>query len=271
MADWSLQTSEVLESLAATVIPRTAGAHTKGSWTQITAATTRDYRALSVDISDDVDGGGYDTYLIDLGIGAAAAEVVIVPNMIFDVPRAAKAGHTFGLELPIQIPAGTRIAARLQSSGGSGTRNAELLVRGRSGGWGGIPGGGVVVDIGTVTASTNGTLIDPSSSANTWGSWVELTASTANMLSGFAGLAMMNKRSDGALDTARITLQIGIGGSGSELVFVEYEVNGAYFGNSFRSLPWRPMQIPAGTRIAARLKCSQASKSSFFTLCLYGV
>lgn len=96
-------------------------ANTKGAYAQITASTTADMAGfvLALDPQNDTTGNSFGiNWLIDLAVGSSGNEVVIIPNM-FQVGFAQGAlanilTPTFPY-IPIQIPAGTRIAIRAQS------------------------------------------------------------------------------------------------------------------------------------------------------------
>jgi len=92
-------------------------ADTKGSWVEITSATSVDARELLL-----ITGVGLNSslsvadFLVDIGIGSAGNEEIIVPNIhLFTDATADVMSHTF-IRLPIQVPNGTRIACRMQSS-----------------------------------------------------------------------------------------------------------------------------------------------------------
>ncbi len=93
-------------------------ANTKGAYSQLTASTTRALRALAVvlgaDSNQTLTTAGY---LLDIAIGAAGVEQVVIPDLWFN---ATTGGRTFLAgamgPFPCSIPAGTRIAARGASS-----------------------------------------------------------------------------------------------------------------------------------------------------------
>ena len=87
--------------------------NTKGAWTQIVASTTRRIRRLYVCIAHTGGVGGLRNWLLDIGVGAGAAEVVAIPDI-------AIIGETnAAMLLPSvawfdrEIPAATRISARV--------------------------------------------------------------------------------------------------------------------------------------------------------------
>lgn len=107
-------------SSTATLLDAGATAGTKGSWVQLTAATTNTAREVTLAfVNVDNDSAGTDqvrkTFQVDLGIGGSGSERVVIPDIA--VSRAWSICHSLPLiRLPITIPAGSRLAARVASS-----------------------------------------------------------------------------------------------------------------------------------------------------------
>lgn len=84
----------------------------KGSYAQLTASTARDYAGFLIAFDDA--GAGGDVFVLDLAIGGAGSEMVILPNMVLNydtgIPQFLPLVTCY---FPIPIPSGTRIAARL--------------------------------------------------------------------------------------------------------------------------------------------------------------
>ncbi len=100
-----------------------AVANTKGAWTQIVASTPHDLIGffLGFDCLQFVGGGTSVAapQLVDIGLGAAGSEVVILPDVfVFSNPEnfAWEVSPSFSGFVNMPIKAGTRIAARSQSS-----------------------------------------------------------------------------------------------------------------------------------------------------------
>lgn len=117
--------TETADTSAITVDPG-GTAHTKGSWTQIVASTSRPIRQLLLMFGGAIEAGPptpatpdrtYESWLWDIGIGAATAEKIIIPNLGVVVSALADAltEPVFG-PFDVNIPAGTRISARCQAS-----------------------------------------------------------------------------------------------------------------------------------------------------------
>lgn len=94
-------------------------AHTKGSWTQLVASTSDDIKALCfvVGYNNDLNRAATGVACIDIGIGGAGSEQVILTNfqvgwgVTYDCPI-----DQFFQPMSCNIPAGTRVAARCQSN-----------------------------------------------------------------------------------------------------------------------------------------------------------
>lgn len=95
----------------------TAGAtNTKAAWTVITASTTAVARHMLVtlqppDTATVTAGVG----LVDIGVGAAAAEQVIISNMSYETTTAERIEYG-PIVFPVSVPAGSRLTARYQCS-----------------------------------------------------------------------------------------------------------------------------------------------------------
>lgn len=275
MADWHLVDGQALEtggvtSAASTGLAVTgAGStNTKGSWTELIAATARDAFAVLVNLHR----GGVSAVdvLVDIGIGGAGSEQVLIPNLKGDVGTSLTT-RAHPLVIPIQVPKGSRISARVQATSASVSTRMQVFML--SGGWAGQPGMGRVTDYGTNTADSGGVAIDPGAVLNTKGSWTQITASTTkpgrHLLIGIGnGLNSARVATDWLLDVA-------IGGSGSEqIILADCHVEAA----ASDDLPGPtyigpfPFSIPAGTRIAARSQCSiNDANDRLFDLIAYGV
>ena len=86
-----------------------AGNGSKGSYAQLTAATTRDYSALAVYVDPQITNGGGGFY-VDIAIGGSGSEVVIIPNLFIWLSPINNSQF-----FQIYVPSGTRIAARASS------------------------------------------------------------------------------------------------------------------------------------------------------------
>lgn len=256
MGDWALAACERVENLS----PNKAtygGANAKGAWVQLTAATSFAYSAMRLQFSSDVADGGPETYLADLGMGSAGAEVVLVPDVLVDLNRVGIAAAMVNLLLPLQVPAGARLALRGQTAGGAGTRNVWCLAQGRNGGANDAAAAtGVVTTYGALPASTNGTLVDQGAVSNVYGAWTQITASTSSAHSWLCAVVGQDKQTTAftASGSDVYMVQLGAGGAGAEVVIDEFAVPAPYAANTVGAGPLLNCNLPAGTRLAARCK-----------------
>lgn len=230
-------------------ITASATAHTKGSYAELIASTSFDaagllimYTAASADLS----------YLLDVAIGAAASEVIVVPDLLF----CAEDRLTSWFFLPCEIPASTRIAARCQCSTGSSAMRVRAMPM--SGGFYLPRSLGQVVTYGADSGSSGGTAIDAGASANTFpASYTQLVASTSEDL---AALAInLGGNLNGSTADAAFEIEVAVGASSSEVV----ALNVVLYSGSATDVQgpepggfWFPCSIPSGSRLSARMRAS---------------
>lgn len=90
-------------------------AHTKGAWSQIVASTANPIRGLIVAQGSQANAAMTAcNWLVDVGIGGAGSEQVILDNLLFRSSVLNAATPSFVGAIPITIPAGTRLAVRAQ-------------------------------------------------------------------------------------------------------------------------------------------------------------
>jgi hypothetical protein len=124
----------VTASSTGTVLGLPVSANTKPTtWTTITAATTAPMRWLLVGISAPpttlataADG------LMDIGVGSAAAEAAVVPDIPFSISANEEVNGAMPLMFPVNIPAGARLSARYQSTGITAASQPNITLTGFS-------------------------------------------------------------------------------------------------------------------------------------------
>jgi hypothetical protein len=108
---------DVSSTTAVSVDPG-ATANTKGAWSQVTSATTCSHSGLLIATSA---AGNYarttGSWTVDIGIGAAAAETVLIPDLaLYGSATDDRVQPPMIGPFPCHIPSGTRLAVRAQSS-----------------------------------------------------------------------------------------------------------------------------------------------------------
>lgn len=116
-------------------VPAHATIHTKSAWVEMfaAAALTYDVYGISVVISNDALGATAVGNIYDIGVGAAAAEVVLIPDILNSGPVSVRGVAIKEFYFPIFIPKGTRIAARHQSSVTVQPGNVSITLHGSNG------------------------------------------------------------------------------------------------------------------------------------------
>lgn len=275
MATWPLPTRPRLSSLmrassAISYVSVTASAtiHTKGAWSELVASTPFAVTMVVVSAQGMSTSTAATDGLLDIGIGAAASETVLIPDLgvgFCSVTRQEQKRWTF----PVAIPAGTRIAARLQSLIASDICNVSVDLYGGET-FDGTPYGATVDALGVDAATSKG-VAATSGTTNVFGSWVQLIASTTRPYR-FLGVAVGGNASAG-LSTADNLVEIGVGAAASETVLAAF----SFISTSTEIvLPFPPewvsprgFSIPAESRIAARISSSIATR--VFDIIAYGV
>lgn len=241
-----------------------AAAHTKGSWIAL-GTSTLDADGFYLQV---VPGTQPNVYLVDVAIGGAGSEVAILENLLASTPlNVGNWSLIYPVYVPLPIPAGTRLAARCQSitAGSDEVWASVVLARGepfyaqrKS----------VATTYGADTANTGGTPVDPGTTAHTVGAWAEISASVNRIDYAIVCTGAENIQRD----TASWFLDLGVGGSGSEVVnapgaqlrthsAIDHISPGAFE----RHAHW-----PAGSRLSARARSSIISATRVFELVVIG-
>ena len=159
-----------------------ASANTKGSYTQLIAATTYQSYGIMVQLAGlQTTASTNQRCLVDIAIGGAGSEIVLIPDLACGntADMGAVAGGVGGAMyfFPVYIPSGVRVAARSQASTTADIVNVAVrLFQERMG-----PGqwhGSRVTAYGADTTNSRGTSHTPGQ--NTYAAATQLTASTTN-------------------------------------------------------------------------------------------
>lgn len=245
-----------------TAVATSASTNTKGSWTQLIAATASDCVLALITLTQI----NAVNIAVDIGIGASGSEVVVIPNIVCAVNNSNFGNGSWSVLVPLNIPAGTRVAARSASNAASQTSHVSMVLL--DGSFDQAEGISGFDAIGFVSGSTVGTAVAPTSGSK--GAWVQLISATAKDYAGFFICADWNGATG---NSGSVDFDIGIGASGSEKVIVPDICIGtpstsSYINMTYPIIPYLPIEIPVGMRIAARAAATVASYP--FNLTLYG-
>lgn len=236
---------------SATAITSSATANTKGSYTQLMASTSFDAAAIMLELNTNF---GDTNYLLDVAVGAAASEQIIIPNLAL----AFNVGMALSVLFPIAIPAGSRLSARCQDNFGSSLvhMSGQLF----SSSFLNTPPFHTVTAYGANTATSAGTIADGGAVANTKGAWAQLSASTTQAHDGLIIAAVKSPQSTVVTADYSQLADIGVGAAGSENILIPDIrcLASRSPSSSFKGALQPPIfcypqcDIPAGVRLAVR-------------------
>jgi hypothetical protein len=242
----------------------TASAKTySGSFTTLIASTPSDACWMEVTIWPTTNTSN--RTFTQIAAGAAASEVVFINDLMATSTTAGSSSTTYSF--PVSIPAGTRLSARCNNT----TADANnIQIKLYDGAFIALEGNAGVDSMGFVSGNPSGTDIDPGATPNTYGTWVQLTASTPRDYAGIMVCYGQNS-TDNASATFPVFVEVGIG-AGPTLILPDLTngMNGAGLSNAF--CPMIPFQIPAGTSVSVRAANGNATAGTrVIGSCLYGV
>lgn len=242
-------------------------AHTKGPWTQVIATTAAEITKLLVTITNasTIGTSATDTStLVDVGVGAAAAESAIVSNIA--IGGLAIANHTY--PFIVYVPAGSRLSVRCQ--GVQTSKNVSVALRGLR-----VPNSVVpattVTTFGANTAASQGTLV-PTGLANAKGAWTNIGSATTVRLGALT--VSCGNGGDIAAATAGALLDIGYTfDAGSTWTTVETDIGLSLLSTetwNWPVQPWViPCNIPVGAQLGARVQMGNVNNNNL-DVCIHG-
>src|SRR5215469_168387 len=227
------------------------GTNTKSAWYQLTASAPFDICWLQFFFLIYESATAGVTVAIDIGVGASGSEQIIASNICLATPT--NYADTYDVGIPVQIPAGSRVAVRYQETTTAVATPLAMNCTAYDGGFYQMEGCAGVDGIGvTVSGNTVSTAYTPGANGAT-GAWTQIIASTAR---DYYGLSVICDNQM-AIDTNYpfCLTDIGIGASGSEKVIIA-----SVFWAQQHQLVTKmtPMQIPAGSRLSVRGSISAA-------------
>lgn len=240
---------------AFTTVTASTSAHTKGAWVELIASTSAAADCVQIAAQAVSTSNTNTATLLDIGIGAAGAETAIVQNVAIGGAAAFAQNdeRSFRVSVPVYVPAGSRVAARIQSVITLG-KTAQISVRL---GAGDNPAGTstTAITLGTSTATSAGTSL-PSGTA-----WTQFVASTA---AAYSAITILPSVSNATITAAARQIELGIGASGSEVAICQCDFITAgteAVGLVYTQLPVD--SIPAGTRLSVRYTANATANASF--------
>lgn len=247
LAGGATETGSTPGSSTGITLTANAVANTKGAWAQVIASTL--YPTAWLLISVAASSGGTRGFLLDIGIGASTAEKVLIADLNVD-SRSNIAPSYASWIVPIAVPAGTRISARVACSSASSTLNVAVTCIAAAL----ASDSGCVRSetLGAVSASTRGTQVDPGGVAHTDSAW-GIGAATSFP---WRWMAVSLAHSTTVTANASWLCDIGVGAAGSEKVLISdlYTQAGSSTDAPTPSVFCFPCSVPAGATLSFRAR-----------------
>jgi hypothetical protein len=224
----------------------TAANGSKGSYATI-GTTGFDYSGFFLIVGPANSSG----FRIDVAVGAS--NDIIFPDLGLDARASGANASPVSIWVPLAVPASTAIKLRAQSTAANTLR---CMINGYAGDAFAPPVAAGVISLNGWSGIDTSASASPGTTAGTASAWVELTSSLARDICGLylAG----NCATDTSRTAGRLTVDIGVGASGSEVVLFTIQTtnNSNNQADTFGPI-WRV--LPAGTRVAYRVKPSYTS------------
>lgn len=231
-------------------------ANTKGSWAEVLASNDYDTDWLVLGLNAiAVGAGGSRYYLVDIGVGPAGSENVLIANMHFNIYDDGSRVSSEGTWLfPLRLAAGARLAARSQSSPASSAIyvTANPIAHGIA-----APGGYARCEnVGADTASSRGVSLDAGAVANTDSAWTEMIAATAFP---YRWMTLAGSYAPATVTRPYWLIDLAVGAIGSEVAFLNDLAFSGSYGMGVMGGLSIPVAIAAGQRISARARSNNTN------------
>ena len=201
-------------------------------------------------------------YRLDILANTGGSDQVIVEDVYLDANPGATS-VTFSVDLPVGIPAGAAVKARISSS--TASVGARVSLMGFMGAPAADPGFRALKSCTDWSTFEPSNLLNWSASAVGQQPWVTLCNSTPARIAGLFLFPTMAGLST-SRTASRMTLDVGWGAAGSEQVlFGGIEMSLAAGGPAYLDIGMVPCDLPAGIRLAWRtyLVTTQANATGF--------
>lgn len=227
-------------------ITASVSAHTYGAWTELVASLTQDTQMLGVYVNLGRINGTNTASIISFGFGSSGSETEFAAFACGSIGdgSVASANGIF-VQLPISLPSGTRIAARLQSII---TTPKTCIIQGvvsfAAQPYDFVGANKTLDSLGLNLAGSTGTDIAAS------GVYSEIVASTSQAYRGLVLIPSMAIAASGAIQPI-MTVAVGSAGSEVDLGSITFNTSA---GESLSSQPsfFIPAFVPQGSRIAVK-------------------
>jgi hypothetical protein len=243
--DWFEESYTLANNSGLVTVTANSSAHTKGAWSEVIASAGADASLLVLLVQDISASGTNTATLLDLGTGASGSESAIASNIAVGGALTTAGPLGVSTTVPLKIASGVRLSARIQSVVTGGKTASVQAFLFNVGDFATAP---TSVDvIGGNTATSEGISFSGAS-----GTWVEATASTSQA---YRAVALVPSTHNSAIASFDAQLDLGVGASGSEVVFGTTIASYNAQENVISAPPYLSIfgkSIPAGSRLAVK-------------------
>lgn len=252
-------------------VTASATPHAKGAWATVVASTPAQVRGLWVWITTATFVNAADSRMaFDVGIGAAGSETMIVEGVL--------CGHkdnpANSYYLPIELPAGVRVAVRAQSVTASKVVSMRAMcVMTEPGQYSSRDHLGMATTYGFDPATTNGMLPAAPASANAYGAWTQIIAATTERCNAMM-VSIQGQTGSTNIGVAQGVIDIGMGAVGQEAIVAQIPfetLSNEVVGQLFRchAEAMLEAEVPLGQRLSARIWSTVTSANARPTVAVH--
>jgi hypothetical protein len=231
-------------------------AHTKNpTFTELIAATAFDTQLVSIMLNNNSVANADSSTLLDIAIGAAASETVIIPDLSAGFLGSFTTGARW-YQFPLYIPAGSRLSARTQSIRTTGSINVLVQLHGGPRNPDAWWCGQTVTAYGANLAASRGVAFTP---GNSGAEGTGVAVGTTSQHHECLVLGVQGISTDVSWGNVAYHFDVGIDSSGTEWIETDRYTAAASSAEQLGFMdPWWPIfrPIPSGTILMVRGECS---------------
>lgn len=245
-----------------TAVTASASADTKGSYATIGTAGF-EYSGFVLSMLTSGLAGGT-KFRLDIAVNTGGSDTIIVGDYYFESSNTVVSVTPLNIYLPVRIPSGATVKARVQAS--SGNRSVVVSLIGVAYDFPGFGGKSRIVSCTDFAATLPTNTVTQTGTSYT--AWTEIRSSLPARIT--ALWLTFSQGGDATRTSSDFIVDIGVGAAGSEVVIGS--ILGTQSGGIFSLSPaFLPCDIPAGKRLAFRIQCAAAGAADAFGVCAMGL
>ena len=241
----------------------TPGSGTKGSWTQVIASTDAPTVGIYVNLNSGNTSGALRSIVVDIGIGLAGSEVVLIPDILAGGAGSYSTSGGKAYYFPIRVPIASRISVRGRANNTSAFRVYIALDQRATG-----PERSLLGSFAQAIGITGHNAVSVTAGSTDKGAWTSLGSTDVAMWDWQLGIQSCAATQNGLV--YHVDLAVGDGSKFDILI------QDAYWATSTAEQNWNGLvpsragrKLPAGSTLYARAQCSGTPEA--LEIAAYGV